>query len=190
MDKKVLDEYRAEVSKVWKTDQHMIDYCCKKASAVIKLEKGQLMEFEKPSIDTHFCFGYSDDMDGSDRKRAVDMAIHASESEKYFKAHNLQDLKKTIERYEDKSEPTDPYLTHRYPDYDTNIVTVVWLTSWDVKDRAWQFRNDLVPLSDADKKTILNAYKEELTKFEKRLDTYLKRYGMSKVRTWTYWRDE
>ena len=32
--------------------------------------------------------------------------------------------------------------------------------------------------------------KEEREKFEKRLRTYLKRYGTSKLRTWTYWLDE
>lgn len=190
MDKKVLEEYKGEISKVWKTDHHMIDYCCKKASAIIKLENGQLMEFEKPSIDTQFCFGYSDDIDGSDRKQAMNMAKHASENEDYFKLHNLHDMKRIIERYEKEDEFDNPYLTHRFPDYNTNIVTVVWLSEWDAKDKAWQFHNDLTPLSDTDRKTILAAYKEELKKFEKRIDTYLKRYGLSKVRSWTYWRDE
>ena len=31
MDKKILDEYKVELSKIWKTDQHMIDYCKKLA---------------------------------------------------------------------------------------------------------------------------------------------------------------
>ena len=183
-------EYRAEIAKVWPNDERMVEYCCKKASAIIKLSTGQLMEFEKPSIETQFCFGYSDDMDGSDRKDALDMAKHACSNEEYFKSHNLHDIKRIIERYEKEDEFDDPYLTHRYPDYNTNIVTVVWLSEWDAKDKAWQFHNDLTPLSDTDRKTILAAYKEELKKLEKRIDTYLKRYGLSKVRSWTYWRDE
>ncbi len=150
------------------------------------------MEFEKPRIDTEFCFGYSDDMDGSDRKEALDMAHHDSTNEEYFKNRNLSDLREVIERYEGKSEERwlEPYVTHRYRDHGVNIVTIVWLSDWDAKDSAWQYNNDLTPLKKEDRQLILDAYKKELEKFEKRLNTYLKRYGLSKVRSWTYWRDE
>ena len=30
----------------------------------------------------------------------------------------------------------------------------------------------------------------EKTKFEKRLNTYLKKYGTSKLRSWSYWSEE
>lgn len=192
MEKKILEEYKAEVSKIWKSDQRMIDYCCKKASAIIKLSTGQLMEFETPKINTAFCFGYSDDMDGKDRKDALNMAEYARANEKYFKNRNLSDLREAIERYEGNDEERwlQPYITHLYRDYGVNIVTIVWLSDWDAKDSAWQYNNDLTPLKKEDRQLILNAYKKELEKFEKRLNTYLKRYGLSKVRSWTYWRDE
>lgn len=190
--KELEQEYRAEIVRIWPKSPDMVEYCCKKASAIIKLSTGQLMEFEKPRIDTEFCFGYSDDMDGSDRKEALDMAHHASTNEEYFKNRNLSELREVIERYEGKSEERwlEPYVTHRYRDHGVNIVTIVWLSDWDVKDSAWQYNNDLTPLKKEDRQLILDAYKKELEKFEKRLNTYLKRYGLSKVRSWTYWRDE
>ena len=45
-------------------------------------------------------------------------------------------------------------------------------------------------LSKSDIQKILNILAEELQKFAKRLNTYLKRYGLSKVHSWSYWRDE
>lgn len=190
--KELEQEYRAEIAKVWPNDERMVDYCCKKASAIIKLSTGQLMEFEKPSINTSFCFGYSDDMDGSDRKDAQDMASHAGTSEEYFKNYNLSDLREAIEQYEGKGEDKclSPYVTHQYRGHQANIVAVVWLSDWNAENEAWQFGNDLTPLTKEDRMLILDTYKKELEKFEKRLNSYLKRYGLSKVRSWTYWRDE
>ena len=40
------------------------------------------------------------------------------------------------------------------------------------------------------KEIIREAFETEIAKFEKRLDAYLKKYGTSKLRTWTYWQDE
>ena len=36
---------------------------------------------------------------------------------------------------------------------------------------------------------ILTAYKEAAADHEKKVRSYLKRYGTSKVNAWTYWRD-
>jgi hypothetical protein len=36
---------------------------------------------------------------------------------------------------------------------------------------------------------ILDAYKEAAQAHEKKVNTYLKKYGTSKVNSWTYWRD-
>ena len=44
-------------------------------------------------------------------------------------------------------------------------------------------------MSDNEIKQAIVILKEERAKFEKRLHTYLKRYGTSKLHTWTYWAD-
>ena len=33
---------------------------------------------------------------------------------------------------------------------------------------------------------IIEVYKQQIENFKKRLNTYLKRYGLSKLTTWTY----
>lgn len=44
-------------------------------------------------------------------------------------------------------------------------------------------------LSGADVAGLIEMAKNERRKFEKRLETYLKRYGLSKLSVWTYYRD-
>ena len=44
--------------------------------------------------------------------------------------------------------------------------------------------------SKEDAETIYQAVLNEKNKMEKRLDTYLKRYGLSKLHVWTYDRND
>jgi hypothetical protein len=44
-------------------------------------------------------------------------------------------------------------------------------------------------LTEEDVQKIKVALEEEKEKFKKRLVTYLKKYGTSKLKVWTYWRD-
>ena len=41
-----------------------------------------------------------------------------------------------------------------------------------------------------DREKLREAYRTERGEFAARLDAYLKRYGLSKVETWTYWLEE
>lgn len=49
---------------------------------------------------------------------------------------------------------------------------------------------NLYILSDKDIDDIREAYVRARNSHEKKVKNYLKRYGMSKVNTWSYWRDE
>ena len=56
-----------------------------------------------------------------------------------------------------------------------------------------KFRDGLLPefslIGSEDVEKIIIAYEDVRSRFAKRLDTYLKRYGLSKVRSWSYWLD-
>lgn len=56
--------------------------------------------------------------------------------------------------------------------------------SWEDKRNP----ND-VEVSAEQRAMLIKAVEYRLKQFEKRLHTYLKRYGVSKIHTWTYWRD-
>jgi hypothetical protein len=69
-----------------------------------------------------------------------------------------------------------------------NIWNYVAIDEWDLKNHpSWY--GDVEPMTVEDRQAILAGLKREREKFEKRLQTYLKRYGVSKIRTWTYWAD-
>lgn len=185
-DLALMDEYLAEIRRHWKSD--MVDYFRKKASLIIRLSNGGFMCFEKPSIETSFCFGYSlSPVDSEDFDRANNMVTHARTNEQYFLDENLAAFDRNF--YALTEENWQPCLRQViYGDDKLNIFELRGMRHFD-----WQHnRNEETdfPLNDEDRKAIENAMHHERAKFEKRLRTYLKRYGLSKIKSWSYWRDE
>lgn len=182
---------RAEYSRVWPNDSSMIDYCCKRVSRAIWLEDKTAFIWEKPSIEKDFCFGES----GYDYDDAQRMAAHARNSEEYFKSENLAEFGKVIAALEGNGSGCycncQPYI-YRYAYNscgDVAISTLVWRDPSMLWNECEEFRARIrVPYED-ELATILEGYRAERAAFEKRLDNYLKRYGLSKVHSWTYWRD-
>ena len=172
---------------VWQS-KSMLDYCNKKISQIVETEKGYLLEIEKPSIETNFCFGYSDSRyDTEDYDRANDMAHHAKTCEQYFIDENLKALTHWIEslnKYE-------AYLINHYSacPKDTKLKAIRFMSYWDIQNMTEEQKQEYEPMSETDKQTLIKAYEVEIEKFKKRLNTYLKRYGLSKVHSWSYWQD-
>jgi hypothetical protein len=88
---------------VWH-DQHMVDYCVKKAAHIVELDNGDIVAIDRPSIRKDFCFGYSDSRyNTDDYDRANDMAHYASKSVDYFMSENLKDINADIESLEGRN---------------------------------------------------------------------------------------
>ena len=45
-------------------------------------------------------------------------------------------------------------------------------------------------LTDEERAELIREYKKAMQAHEKRVNAYLKRYGISKIKVWTYWIDE
>lgn len=178
-DKALREEYAA-VLKAHGESDYWIAYYLKECGNIVKLTDGSLVIIERPRIETRFCFGES----GYDYDDAVKAAHHASTSESYFRRENLKNLKSWVDflgRTGDSDLPED--RLYRCPNRDgtTHVWREVWYRATDVADAE--------EVSEADRDLLLAGYKAAYAAFEKRINTYLKRYGMSKVYTWTYWRD-
>ena len=151
--------------------------------------------FKKPSIQTRFCFGYGqngitteDDID-----RAYGQQRNMETSQQAFINANLEDLDKSIEDIEtfisqwiDKEEK---FFSSRYnkificKNSYNHLAYLAW--SWDYGN----IRNKDDIIKEATKEDLLliiEVYKQQIQNFKKRLNTYLKRYGLSKLTTWTY----
>jgi hypothetical protein len=193
-DNELLDEYMAEHAKHAKGD--MLDYYKSKFSSAIRLSNGGILAFEKPRIKTSFCFGYHTG-DSEGYKNANEMADYASKNEEYFLSKNLEDFDNDIECIE--TGKRDGFQTvhlciHReaYGDTVLNVWTYNvfdWFSFEKNKEYGDTYGAEYQEVNDTDKAAILDGLKHERAKFEKRLKTYLKRYGTSKLRTWSYWAD-
>lgn len=195
-DKALLEEYLMEMRKLWPKDESMIEYYRKKTNRVIHLTNGGLMAFEKPSIETRFCFGYGCQ---SRTFEEAEKAADSAKSESYFMRRNLDEMDRSIKAM--AGELGDdyhygymkPYLYRMlYKDVTLNVWDFQWMNPCEVRDEPWRTKGygDLALLGDEDRMIILEAMKAERAAFEKRLNTWWKRYGAEKLDIWTYWADE
>lgn len=191
-DNSAIEEAKAEYLKVWPGDEKMIKYCQGKISNAVKLSDGRIVIVEKQSIETSFCFGYSTCGQGQESDEANECAHVARTSEDYFREKNLEPFDQKIallKRGKDVTCERKAYLSQsNYASCGlVNIHEVVGLYYSDFVEQRWGTYHEI---SDADRKLIIAMYEQEKEKMSKRLDAYLKRYGLSKLHVWTYWMDE
>ncbi len=186
--------YKTELAKAW-SDKQMIDFCSRKTQFVLE-HNGLLFGIEKPSIKTDFCFGYG--MYGSstetEEENAEKCVAIAKTRAEYFIEENLAPLNRMIsnltkvadnmrrncsegshpaimlvtgEHYSGQSE--DCRLRY-YSIVNTYDAPVLGEINWDV--------------ALVDK--LIEGYKTVKMSFTKRLNTYLKKYGLTKINSWSY----
>lgn len=192
------EELRTEFVKVWGQNEKMVNYCVNKASQIIKLSGGQLYVIDKEKLETHFPCGYSTCGQGQECEDAVKEMRSVHSNTDIFRERNTRDLKEMIEDLQ-PTQPdycgiprNEPYIRVQYRTGSPNIYDLAWVRDYQLQYEQWRFRDweGFQPLSDEDRATLIAAYQAELDKRNKQIDAYIKRYGTSKLRTWTYWVDE
>lgn len=196
------DEIRAEYAKIWNAPD-MIDHCTKKVAICAKLPSGELIPIEKQSILTRFCFGES----GYDYDDAVKSAAHARSSQDYFIRENMTRFGSMLQDIEDHIHLSGDYLMTLTGDEEKSKIRHISF------ERITKILDDLGGsahldslkmgqiitengsgrqyriVTDDEAKIILDAYKRAAAAHRKKVENYLKRYGLTKVHAWTYWRD-
>lgn len=189
---------RAEYQKVWtkrdgSPDLKMIDYCTNKTSAYLDLGDA-LITFDKPSIETRFCFGEH----GYDYDEVNETCDKLSRSESYFLAENirrteardiLDRIDGTEERYITCKTPILVYGAYCTQTSDCKLAHIEFVNAFHEDYWGHKPNGTWRDLTDEEIAALRTIMQDEITKFEKRLKTYLKRYGMSKCHFWTYWAD-
>lgn len=184
--------YQKEATEYWK-DQKMIDYCMKKAAYIVELEDGEYTIIDRPEIEKHFCFGYGycgvsteDDYQG-----AADMAHTARTDQDYFIRENLKGLDESIAHLKDKSLEVYKFVGYNRQEASTkrrSFRITRLCENPEYEPWAWNMP-EVKKLTDQEREALLAGYEVVKQAFIKRLNTYLKRYGLSKVRSWTYLSD-
>lgn len=198
------DAIRAEYAKIWDTPD-MVDYCTNKVAACAVLPSGELIPIEKRKIETRFCFGES----GYDYEEAIGAATLARTSKEYFKRENMKHFGEILQDIENHLHLAGNYLMAIAAPYDNTDCKIRYICfekiSKILDDLGGSAHLDSLKLgqtiteagsgrkyrilTDEEAKIILDACKKAASAHEKKVDAYLKRYGLSKVRAWTYWRD-
>lgn len=181
-------EYERILStEVWRKSPDMVEHCLKEAAHIVGLTDGSIIVIEKPRIKKDFCFGYRDSRyDTVEYDEANAAADHARSSTDYFLAENLSAIDDVIKHLEGKKRDSWEYHI---------IVPYSGQTANSKLKRIQEFywhdeRGQKYPkLEGVDRARVLEGYKVVRASFEKRLHSYLKRYGMSKVNAWSYWVD-
>ena len=168
----------------WK-DEKMVKYIVDKTMLLFEL-RGNIVPIEKKSVKTHFCFGYSCHVP-DDFENANHMAAYAQKNEMYFLRENHRDAgyARTIDLINDGRYQAVAFCNTRNPEAPMSINM---RNRYDIEveglpDNAFILTEEEV-----------QAYKRKLAEacvlHQKKLAAYLKRYGLSKVESWSYWQDE
>lgn len=186
MKTEMVEKLAAQYALVWSVGTDMHKYCMGKVSDCYETESGLLIVFEKPSIETRFCFGAGQNgrCDDEEWESANRAASEAKEKE-YFISANMAQFEETEETLNQ-----DCVFTLR-AEYTCcrSLLNLAELR----QERYFEYypgeiirRGELTAADIAGLKKMLESEKE---KFRKRLETYWKRYGSSKLKTWSYLRD-
>ena len=177
--------FAAEHAKLWGDDKRMVDHCVKKAEVVVRLTGGELVEIERPSITTSHCEGEDD---GRGRSMADAQAgCDYFETEEGFKRTNIRgfdkDMVSAATRKEGSlwGEPLKFYVTTQYHRGSELSLCYCHRTT---KSRVNAIRREA---NAEDIRRIRLGYMMVRRSFVRRVNAYWRRFGNSKLRTWTYW---
>lgn len=165
-------------------DATWTEWLLKHAAAIVKLDCNILYVFDRPEIKTDFCFGYGycGVTTSEEMQAASNMAQKARTSEEYFLDKNLE---KVIFDWHALADRWPLFAKNTYI-YGTNEMGV---THSVIYSHYANGTPDEKALTENDIKKLQEAQEHVKIDFEKRLKTYLKRYGTSKVRSWSYLSD-
>lgn len=167
----------------WK-DERMVKYCVGKAQLLFDL-RGKIVVIEKASVETNFCFGYG--MWDGTMEEAESRADHATKSTMYFlrQNHRRANYARHISRINDARVVV--YAMPEYRDQDI-LYGICYMNHWDYE--CGKLPENAFILTDEEKQAYKKKLAEAALLHHKKLAAYLKRYGLSKIHTWTYWADE
>lgn len=174
--------YALEVARIL-PNLKMIESCREKLSNVVMLSGGELVAYKKRKILKDFSLGYSTDFTGHEHANAHALAMKVREDEQYIIESNTAKEREELAHIQgvfgDSWRTYSPYIQREY--IKGNIWRLVWLTDYD-KEASERAGARLRRVESADYERLKAAAQEELTKRERQIKTYLKKYGMSRIK--------
>ena len=191
-DEALWEEFKKRVLKAEDNSQDWLNYWLKGTSELMMADCGVILRIEKEKIKVDFCW-HDEGPDYEEYKR-----LHSDEESmrEYFINANLREYDEQIEGLTSrKNRWGEPQVIVLYERDTCSHGKCGWGTGFRMMSKCQfqQEQNDsrctVHQLTENDIVKALALVKNERAKMEKRLQTYLKRYGISKLHTWTYWAD-
>ena len=184
-------------TEVWQDSERMQEYARKQCDYVVELSNGKIIDIEKPRIKKDFCFGmgmyatYTQE----EFEAAEDLAENARTNVEYFINENMKQITEKIGYLKEALDGKKEVYTYVHysgqPD-NSELVTYSCVGLSDTPEWApyrWGNLKAVNKLSSDDIQVLIDGLEEVGKKFMKRLNTYLKKYGLEKLNVWTYCRD-
>ena len=169
--KKCLDEFCKNIS--------CAIFYKKENIGAVRLSNGWFFLLEKSKIENHFCF----QGEGPEYEFYKTLVDDEEKMKEYFVFENLEGIEKKIKQIQEKKD--DIIFVRHYQD---RAICDVFVSYEYDRFYGHSTAEKYIPTDD-DRKNIINALIYQRDQFKKRLETYLKKYGTSKIKTWTYWAD-
>lgn len=186
---KLFEQYKEALADVWGKDINMINYCMKNTVVIIPLSNNCLVPLDKETIKTEFFFGYSDIGQGRSYDENNKLVEETNNTlVEYFMNHNLEHDEAIINSLIDASNDSY-YKIIKVEGYDLRKNSKYTICRIHINN-PWSYEYKGTELTTDEINNVIEGYKIYKEKFEKRLETYLKKYGTSKLSIRTYWIDE
>lgn len=183
-------------NEVWE-DEHMQKYARKTCAYVVQLSNGNIISIDKPNIEKNFCFGmgWYGTYTQEQFEQAEEEAENARKNVNYFIDENMRQITDYIDNLKECLEQKmECYTyTHYTGQPDNSILKGYSITNIcnnpEYNPGKWSACRDVEKLRSDDIQAIIEGLEEVEKAFMKRLNTYLKKYGLEKLNVWTYCRD-
>ena len=183
MRKATKKEIRAHFAKRWGGDSHMVDYCVKKVDIAVILSNGVIVTIDKEIIQKDYCFGFGYAGGYATQKEAEEARERLTKNIGYFVDTNMDDARGQL-----KNALRSRYLFLRRDRETGNYTGSYSLTP--VNEPPRMNSGEWVKIDNPeDLRAVKDMIKEHAKNREKQIMRYLKRYGLSKIKSWTYWAD-
>ena len=194
--KELKEKYMKEIETIWPEDS-MRNFLRKQCAYVVELSNGNIICLEKPSIKKDFCFGmgWYGSYTNEEFEAAEDLANIAKTKEEYFISENMKPLDNEIAALEKALQGKKEcytYINYTGQPSDSDLMTYesVYIgRNPEYSPERWKGLEALKKLDSCDIQAIIDGLNAVKKQFNKRLNTYLKKYGLTKLNVWTYCRD-
>lgn len=179
------EKYMEEVRKVWK-DEGMRDFCEKQFFGAVEISDGMIC-LDKEKVKTRFCYGEDG---GESLNRAISNCYAVEHKLEVFIRENIKrierdiyDLKEMLKEINQTCWIRRAWIGNKYSGESNKLK--FWTILYSGREDA--YKGGIRQATKDDLEKILKLYEEFKEYRIKQCKTYWKRYGGSKLHTWTYW---